>query len=257
MGTDDPYSRVDYRRLIAWPKRLHTEGPFLRKFLAMAPERSVLDLGCGTGEHSRFFHEEGFRVVGVDQSETMIAKATDTPCPPNIKFVRGDLVHLDDAVEGEFGAAISLGNTLVHITDAEDMIKALRGVRRHLCPGGLFLFQFLNYERIFEKKIRNLPLSFRDNGDEEIVFLRLMDLKENGWVRFCPVTLSYRRSADPPVEMVRAQGVDIRGWRREDMQGFLEAAGFQITAVLGDMLGGEYVPMESMDLVMIARKDGA
>jgi SAM-dependent methyltransferase len=250
----DPYSRVDYRRLIAWPRRLRAEGPFLRKVLAKAPERSVLDLGCGTGEHSRFYHSEGYTVLGVDRSESMIEKATDTPCPPGLRFILGDLVDLETIVEGSFGAAVSLGNTLVHLTDEDQMMKGLRGVIHRLVPGGIFLFQFLNYERIFEKGIRHLPLNFRQSGEEEIIFLRLMEHLEGGRVRFCPVTLSYRRDAEPPVEMVRSQSVEIRGWKRAEMRGFLDAAGFRDITVHGNMQGGFYDPMESMDLVMIARK---
>ena len=52
---DDEYSRVNYRRLIAWKKRIVREAPFLRSLLGRAPDRSVIDLGCETGEHGAFF----------------------------------------------------------------------------------------------------------------------------------------------------------------------------------------------------------
>jgi len=38
---DDPYSRVDYRRMVAWPERIRREAPFLREFLKRAPTPSV------------------------------------------------------------------------------------------------------------------------------------------------------------------------------------------------------------------------
>ena len=73
---DDPYSRVNYRRLIAWEKRIAREGPFLRSLLGRAPERSVIDIGCGTGEHVAFFSAAGARAVGLDRSEAMLKEAT-------------------------------------------------------------------------------------------------------------------------------------------------------------------------------------
>ena len=42
-GPGDPYSRVEYRRVIAWDRRIAREGPFLRRLLQSAPDRSVLD----------------------------------------------------------------------------------------------------------------------------------------------------------------------------------------------------------------------
>ncbi|MBK9967495.1 MAG: hypothetical protein IPP07_22530 [Holophagales bacterium] len=49
---NDPYARLSYRRLIAWPARIQREAPFLREVLAGAPSKRLLDLGCGTGEHA-------------------------------------------------------------------------------------------------------------------------------------------------------------------------------------------------------------
>ena len=72
MQPDDPYSRVDYRRLIAWPERIEREWPFLQKTFGGGGR--LLDLGCGTGEHSRFLASKGFDVTGVDSSPAMIEK---------------------------------------------------------------------------------------------------------------------------------------------------------------------------------------
>ena len=74
---DDQYSRVNYRRLIAWDTRIKREAPFLLALLDRAPERSVIDLGCGTGEHVAFFADTGVRAVGLDCSEAMISAARD------------------------------------------------------------------------------------------------------------------------------------------------------------------------------------
>ncbi|HSN85517.1 MAG TPA: class I SAM-dependent methyltransferase, partial [Thermoanaerobaculia bacterium] len=79
MADHDPYSRVDYRRMIAWPQRIEREWPFLERILATGPSRRVLDLGCGTGEHSRRMAAAGLAVVGVDASESMIEKAREEP----------------------------------------------------------------------------------------------------------------------------------------------------------------------------------
>ena len=144
--------------------------------LGGGPSRRVLDLGCGPGEHARFLADQGFEVVGVDRSASMIASARETPVPENLEFIEGDLSRIDDIVQGQFGSAICLGNTLPHILQAEALLGMFKGLRSHLLATAPLLIQLLNYERIFRRGERYLPLNFRSDGEEEIVFLRLMEL---------------------------------------------------------------------------------
>lgn len=261
--TDDPFSRVDYRRMVAWPQRLRREAPLLREILAAAPEKSVLDLGCGTGEHSRFFAEEGSRVVGLDRSESMIQRATEDPIPPDLSFILGDILDIGPALKskdaggtakGPFGLAVSLGNTLVNVTEEEDIRKAFRSLNSELHDRGLLLLQILNYERILGKEIRHLPLNFREDDEGETIFLRLMEDAGGGYVRFCPTTLTYRPDNDPPVEVAQSRVVMVRGWKRPEMTLFLEESGFELDSVWGNMERGHYDPQASPDLVILARK---
>lgn len=251
---DDIYSRVDYRRVVAWPERIKREGPFLIQLLESAPERSALDLGCGTGEHCRFLAELGFRVVGIDRSPSMLAQAAKSPAPPNLRFIEADLRQLETAVDGRFGAAMSLGNTLVHLTNAQDLQRVLKAVHAKLHEGGSFLFQILNYERIFTRQIRHLPLNFRSENGAEIVFLRLMELLPDGMVRFCPTTLKYEPNLDPPLQLMRSRLVELRGWRRAQVIPMLESAGFRVRSLHGDMQQGDFDPDQSQDLVVVAVK---
>lgn len=251
---DDPYSRVDYRRMVAWPERIRREAPFLREFLKRSPTPSVIDLGCGTGEHSRFLAEEGFHVVGLDRSRSMLDKALEEALPPNLRFVLGEIQEVDRILQERFGSAISLGNTLVHLRSDKDLEESFSSLAQVIENNGLFLFQILNYERIFEKKIRYLPVNFRPGeGDEEIVFLRLMELLEDGKVRFCPTTLKYHPGSDPPLELVRSRMVELRGWRLQDLLPRLSNAGFTVLETYGDLIGGPFDPLESHDLVVLAQ----
>jgi len=251
---DDPYSRVDYRRFVAWPERILREAPFLKEILGKAPQRSVIDLGCGTGEHSRFLAGEGFQALGLDRSETMLAKAQEKTLPSNLQFVLGEIQSLAEVVKGRFGAAISLGNTLVHLRELQDLEQAFASVVHVLESGGIFLFQILNYERIFEKDIRHLPLNFRREEDGEIIFIRLMEFLDEGRIRFCPTTLKYNPLADPPVQVVRSRMTQLRGWRQADLLPLLQSAGFSILSIHGDMKGGPFEPGNSHDLVVAAQK---
>jgi SAM-dependent methyltransferase len=248
---NDPYSRLSYRRLIAWPARIEREAPFLREVLAGAPLRRLLDLGCGTGEHARFLDAEGFAVTGVDASDAQLAQAREAG--PGPEFVKGDLAELGAAVTGPFGAAISLGNGLPHL-HAPEMERFLDHLAGLLAPGAPVLLQVLNYDRILDAGVTSLPLNVREDEGERVVFLRLMDPRPDGTVLFNPTTLRWRPGAEPPVEVVAGKNVVLKGWRRRELEAALAAAGFRVEEVFGGMRREAWDAASSSDTVVLARR---
>jgi glycine/sarcosine N-methyltransferase len=252
MRPDDPYSRVDYRRLVAWPERIEREWPFLSRVLG--DRGRVLDLGSGTGEHSRFLASKGFEVVGIDSSAAMLAKANDSPLPSNLAFLEGDIADVERLTAGRFDGAICLGNTLPHVRRLPDLARLFSGLRARLGPGSPLLLQVINYEKVIGGAQRHLPLTFRrDEAEGEIVFLRLMTPRPDGTVVFTPCTLRYRPDGDPAVEVMAARNVELTAWRRPDLEGALEAAGFTRREVFGTVGDVPFDPGSSPDLVIVAR----
>jgi SAM-dependent methyltransferase len=253
MSPTNHYAHIDYRKVIAWPKRLMREWTFLQKPLASVPSRRLLDLGCGTGEHARFLNEKGFDVVGVDVSETMLARANEEPLPAGVTFVKGDLAHVDTVVTGQFGGAICLGNTLVHITDDATLVELLRGVRKVLLSGAPLVIQVLNYARLVQTGQRCLPMTFIEDDEGEAIFLRVMTHKPDGSVIFTPAMLRYRPDAEPALEVVTAHNVPLHGWRRPELEAALGSAGFATREFYGTMADTPFVESESSDVVIVAR----
>jgi SAM-dependent methyltransferase len=249
----DPYTRLDYRRLIAWPSRIEREWPLLQEVLGSGPSRRILDLGCGTGEHSRFLFAHGFEVTGVDASASMLEKAREEPVPEGLRFVQGRLQEIDRVTEEEFGGAVCLGNTLPHVLTDQDLAAMAAGLRRRLLPRAPLLLQILNYDRIFSQGERYLPVNFRSEEDGEIVFLRLMKPREDGTLLFFPSTLRLRPGHEPPLELVASREVELRGWRRAELESALEKAGFSQFEVLGSFTHEPFQAETSRDLILIAR----
>lgn len=249
----DPYSRVDYRRMVAWPERIRREWPFLERLLLAAPSKRVVDLGCGTGEHARFFASQGFEVVAIDASPSMLEKARESAVPAGVTFIEGDIANVATLCEGSFGAAICLGNTLPHLHTADVLARLTRGLASRLLPGGLFIVQILNYDKILTTGQQVLPVNVRRGEGEHVVFLRLMDPRPDGMVIFTPSTLRYRPDSDPPLEVVVSRNVLLRGWTRADLEPLLDKAGFVDRRLYGTVGDEPYLPAESSDLVIVAR----
>lgn len=249
----DPFTTVDYSRLIDWEARLAREWPFIDRVLASAPTRRVLDLGCGTGEHARLLASHGFTVVGVDASDAMLARARERTPGGNPRYVAGDIADVGTLAEGEHGGAICLGNTLPHVGTPLDLERLIRGLRDRLLPGGPVLFQLLNYERVFAKKLRSLPTNVMSEEGGDLVLVRLMDLRPDGHVIFTPATLRYRPDAEAPLELLTARSVRLRGWQQRDLEAALRSGGFASIDVYGTMEGAPFDRRESGDLVLVAR----
>ncbi len=249
---DDPYARLGYRRLVAWPERIRREEPLLRDVLGSGPNRRILDLGCGTGEHALFLASIGFEVTGVDVSPGQIEGARRS-VEGRALFVEADLRGIATLVPDGFGGAICLGNTVPNLADPEDLRAFLRGLAGRLAPGAPFLLQLLNYDRIFSKRIRSLPVNVRDDPSGAVVFLRLMDPREDGSVLFTPTTLVWRPGEEPPVAVASAHNVRLRGYRRADLEAAFAEDGFDVESVAGGMQRESWIADHSPDTVFVVR----
>ncbi len=256
---EDAYGKIQYRGLIAWPERLRREKPLLERVLGTAPIKSLLDLGCGTGEHSRFLRSLGFEVSGVDASEAQLRAAReadpDEEGDVHPRYVQGDLGSIGSLVPAGYGGAICLGNTLPHLREAGTLQRFLDELASRLVSGAPLLLQLLNYDLILDGGERTFPLSLRpgEAPGEEIIFMRLMTPRPDGTLIFTPATLRYRPGLESPLELVSAQNVQLRGWRRSELEGALQAAGFEVFETFGSMTGDPWNP-ETSDLVLWATK---
>jgi SAM-dependent methyltransferase len=105
------------------------EHPTMRLLLDPLPASVVLDAACGTGRYSAYLAGRGHRVIGVDRSPAMLAKARDKL--PESEFREGDLEALP-VESGSVDAAVC-ALALVHLPEIGRAIAELARVVR---PGG-------------------------------------------------------------------------------------------------------------------------
>lgn len=108
--------------------------------------KTILDLGCGTGHHACLLAEQGFEIVGVDFSESMISlaqlrkKQLSSDIAVRTCFQQSDIRHVD--LNRQFDVIVSLFHVFSYLTTNEDLKQGFQTVYKHLKSEGLFLFDF-------------------------------------------------------------------------------------------------------------------
>jgi len=97
----------------------------------------ICDMGCGPGQIARYLHRQGVDTLGVDLSPRMVAEAQRLN--PEVHFHQGDMLSLPD--EDNSWGGIAAFYCIIHIP-REQVIDALREMKRALKPGGLLLVTF-------------------------------------------------------------------------------------------------------------------
>lgn len=105
--------------------------------------RSILEVGAGAGQCSRWLAEQGAKATAVDFSPGMLEQArrlqSEHPASPGAtppEFVEADARHLPFAA-GTFDIAFSAYGALPFVQDAQSVMAE---VARVLRPGGRFVF---------------------------------------------------------------------------------------------------------------------
>jgi SAM-dependent methyltransferase len=104
---------------------------------------AVLDLACGAGRHTLALRKRGYRALGLDLSLTLLTQ------PPPFPRVAGDIRHLPFA-DGSFDWVLNFFTSFGYFADERENFEVLEEIRRVLAPGGRFLIDLFNRERVLE-----------------------------------------------------------------------------------------------------------
>ncbi|UCD83092.1 MAG: class I SAM-dependent methyltransferase [Desulfobacterales bacterium] len=105
--------------------------------------KTVLDLGCGTGNHALCLAEKGYEVTGIDASAVNIASAiakcsTMSPGMRGLHFREGDIRNV--RLEQKFDVVICLFHVINYQVSDADLLATVLTAKTHLKGGGIFIF---------------------------------------------------------------------------------------------------------------------
>jgi 2-polyprenyl-3-methyl-5-hydroxy-6-metoxy-1,4-benzoquinol methylase len=120
------------------------ECDFIEQEIAGARDARILDVGCGTGRHAIELARRGYRVVGVDLSESQLRRAREK-AGENLPLTLQQLDARELSFSKEFDLVIMLCEGAFPLMETDEMnFQILRNAANALMPGGKLIFTTLN-----------------------------------------------------------------------------------------------------------------
>ncbi|MFF5078016.1 class I SAM-dependent methyltransferase [Actinoplanes sp. NPDC000266] len=209
---------------------------------------SVLELGCGTGSKLIPIAAGGQPCTGLDFSADMLAEARGKAAERGVAadWRQGDMRDFD--LGRTFDFVFIAANSLLHLHETADLVSCFRSVRRHLAPGGRFVFDVFNPNvRLLAEadgvRRRRKALSFTD-PDRGAVTVEVTEIYDAP-AQVTRGTWHLSTAAEPDFVVVP---LEIRSIFPQELPLLLSLGGFRLADRFGDWSGGPFAPGASLQL---------
>jgi SAM-dependent methyltransferase len=142
--------RIRFIEALAW------ESPAVRA--GRIPR--ILDMGCSAGITALALARRGLSLTGIDHRETLIRSATRRTggIQNNPRFFCMDMwdcrAYFSPA---SFDMILCLRDEFPLLGGREEACSLFRQIHELLAPGGIFVFELANYDRVLEEGLTELP----------------------------------------------------------------------------------------------------
>jgi ubiquinone/menaquinone biosynthesis C-methylase UbiE len=223
--------------------------------LALASGGPVLELGCGTGRVAVPVVKAGARLVGIDLSAPMLERARRrlerARLTDRALLVRGDIRHLPFRSRRGFGLVMAPYGILQSLTRERDLEATLASVARVTRPGGLFGLDLVpDLPRWSEYRRRT---SLRGRKDASTTLTLVESVRQDRRRRLTIFDQEYIEQRGPQ-RTVHRFALTFRTLSVPQMTRRIEAAGFQIRAILGDYQGGPWDERADVWLILAEKR---
>ena len=225
--------------------------PFWSRLAAAQPGR-VLELGCGTGRITVPVARAGARVVGIDRSEPMLARARNRLRRARLSagLVRGDIRHLPFRRRTRFDLVMAPYGILQSLTRERDLRATLDAVAGVLRRGGIFAIDLVPDLPRWSEYDRRVSLAGRRGRGHVMLTESVRQDRAKGLTIFDQEYLERREGR----ARVHRFSLTFRTLSVPQMRRRLEAAGFGVDAVLGDYDGGPWDSRADVWVVLARRR---
>ncbi len=205
----------------------------------------VLELGCGTGTVTELLSKKGYDMIGIDSSESMLAKAEEKRerSGSKILYLLQEMQSFE--LYGMVGTIYCICDSINYLLTDEDLLSTFALVRNYLVPGGIFIFDF-NTDYKYREVIGERTIA---ENREDVSFIWDNIYDDESRINEYDLTIFIRE--EPGEEMFKRflESHFQKGYKLDEIRGLLFKAGLKVISVFDADSGKE--PKESSERIFI------
>ncbi|OJV62758.1 MAG: hypothetical protein BGO41_00020 [Clostridiales bacterium 38-18] len=197
------------------------KAEFLMRHMPHSGE--VLDIGSADGTVMSALKalEPDLNLLGIDLSESLIEAAKKLFPSLSNHFLLMDMRSAKDNFGFmRFDGIYCIGNTLVHLEETESILSDIRDM---LKPGGTFVLQILNYDKILAEKPSQLP----SIDNDQVAFERFYSYSESSKDATASITFSSVLTIKGEIPRILSAETQLFPISKKSLLDQLDRAGFE------------------------------
>lgn len=203
---------------------------FYKRWLPKKKDARILELCCGTGRLTLPIAKEGYNIIGVDYTSSMLEQAKVKASEEELKveFIEADIRNLD--LPEKYDLIFIPFNSIHHLYKNEDIFKAFNVVKKHLNEGGFFLLDCFNpniqYIVEAEKEQKEIA-EYTTNDGREVLIKQTMRYESKTQIN----RIEWHYFINGEFDSI--QNLDMRLYFPQELDSYLEWNGFHIIHKFG------------------------
>lgn len=203
---------------------------FYKRWLPKSKDTRILELCCGTGRLTLPIAKDGYDIIGVDYTSSMLDKAKIKTSESGLKinFIEADIRTLN--LKEKYDLIFIPFNSINHLYKNDDLFRAFNVAKNHLKESGLFLLDCLNpniqYIVEGEKEQKEIAAYTTDDGREVLI---KQSMRYESKTQVNRIEWHYYING----EFNSTQNLDMRMFFPQELNSYLEMNGFKIIQKYG------------------------
>ena len=244
------FNSGEYYNLFYKDKDYETESKCVHQKLIdnKVKGKRLLELGCGTGKHAKIFSKFGYKILGIEQSVSMINSAQKVE---NFECMQGDIRKIK--LKDKFDSIISLFHVISYQTTNEGVVSVFKTAYDHLRENGLFIFDMWYAPAVIHLKpeIRIRKIKTETNTITRIAEPEFLVNKNQVNVKYTFYDFNFISNKLRISEEMHP----MRYFTIPEIKYFANNCGFRVVEIC-DLLTGSVPSLETWGICFILRKNG-